>query len=178
VTLGTAPLPGDQATVAVVVHVDQRTAFEVFTTEIDLWWRGGVRFRPGGRYPGALSFEPRVDGRLFESVDIGRGTTVVYEMGRVKVWEPPARIVLEWRNTNFTSDESTELEVRFDASPGGTCVTIRHGGWSRLRPGHPARHGLEGAAFSRMIGLWWADLLTMLREFIEARETDSPRTRE
>jgi hypothetical protein len=29
------------------------------------------------------------------------------------------------------------------------------------------RHGVEGAAFSRMIGLWWGELMTALREFIE-----------
>jgi hypothetical protein len=49
-------------------------------------------------------------------------------------------------------------------------VTVHHRGWAALRPDHPARHGLEGAAFSRMMGLWWADLLTASREYIDARE--------
>ena len=49
----------------------------------------------------------------------------------------------------------------------GTRVTVRHRGWSAIRPGHPVRHGVEGAAFSRMIGLWWGELMTGLREFIE-----------
>ena len=48
--------------------------------------------------------------------------------------------------------------------PTGTLVTVRHGGWTALRDDHPARHGLKGAAFSRMIGLWWGELLTSLRE--------------
>ena len=51
-------------------------------------------------------------------------------------------------------------------------VTVQHPGWSAIRPGHPARHGVEGAAFSRMIGLWWGDLMTALREFIETRGAD------
>ena len=34
---------------------------------------------------------------------------------------------------------------------------------------HPARHGLVGPAFSRMIGLWWGQLMTSLREHIETR---------
>ena len=66
-------------------------------------------------------------------------------------------------------DESTELEVLFEPSGDGTHVTVQHRDWAALRPDHPARHGLEGAAFSRMMGLWWSDLLTSVREFIEMR---------
>jgi hypothetical protein len=43
-------------------------------------------------------------------------------------------------------------------------VTVHHRGWSALPEDHPARHGLTGAAFARMVGLWWGDLLTALRE--------------
>jgi uncharacterized protein YndB with AHSA1/START domain len=158
---------GDQAIVSVVVRVDRDAAFDVFTTEIDLWWQHGLRFRPGGRRPGALSFEPGINGRLFETVEIRPGTPHTYEMGRVTAWEPPSRFVLEWRNTNFAPEESTEVEVLFESTHSGTRVTVHHRGWSVLRPGHPARHGLEGAAFSRMIGLWWSDLMTSFREFLE-----------
>jgi hypothetical protein len=49
-------------------------------------------------------------------------------------------------------------------------VTLRHPGFAALREGHPARHGLEGAAMSRMIGLWWGDLLSGLREHVATRE--------
>jgi hypothetical protein len=38
-----------------------------------------------------------------------------------------------------------------------------------LPEGHPARHGLEAAAFSRMIGLWWGELMTGLREHVALR---------
>ena len=37
-------------------------------------------------------------------------------------------------------------------------------------------HGLAGAAFSRMIGLWWADLMTALREHTAARGGTGPGT--
>jgi hypothetical protein len=50
-------------------------------------------------------------------------------------------------------------------------------GWSAIRPDHPARHGLDDAAFSRMIGLWWGDLMTGLREFIETRRPTEERCR-
>jgi hypothetical protein len=49
-------------------------------------------------------------------------------------------------------------------------VTLRHSGFAALREGHPARHGLEGAAMSRRIGLWWGDLLSGLREHVATRE--------
>jgi hypothetical protein len=50
-------------------------------------------------------------------------------------------------------NQSTEVEVLFEPTITGTRVTVRHRGWSAIRPGHPVQHGVEGAAFSRMIGL-------------------------
>jgi hypothetical protein len=41
--------------------------------------------------------------------------------------------------------------------------------WASLRPDHTARHDHQGAAFGRMMGLWWGDLITALREPIDAR---------
>ena len=100
---------GDRATVSVLVAVPQAIAFQVFTCEIDLWWRKGPKFR-FGRQPGALTFEPFLGGRLFESFSSESGTHV-REVGRVIVWEPPARLVFSWRNVNFADDESTDVEV-------------------------------------------------------------------
>jgi len=156
---------GDQATVTITVAVDRAAAFDVFTRETDLWWRRGVRYRVGGREPGTLMFEPKQGGRLFESIERA-GETKVFEYGHIKVWQPPQRLVFEWRNANFAKGEATEVEVLFDEIASGTRVTLHHRGWSSLRPDHPARHNLDAPAFSRMIGLWWADLLTSLRERI------------
>jgi uncharacterized protein YndB with AHSA1/START domain len=167
-TIGENARPaGDQATVSVLVAVEQQLAFEIFTREIDLWWRRGPRFR-FRRQPGVLSFEEGVGGRLFESFPAESGT-FVHEVGRVTIWEPPSRLAFNWRNANFTDSESTEVEVSFDPMEGGTRVTVRHRGWAALRPDHPARHGLNGGEFSRMIGMWWGDLMTGLREFIESK---------
>lgn len=165
---GTQPPSGDQASVSVFVAVEPDDAFAVFTEETDLWWRRGLKYRLAGRRPGVLCFEPGVGGRLFESFETESGTQV-YETGRITVWEPPRRLVVKWRNANFASNESTELEVLFEPSGTGTRVTVNHRGWAALRPDHPARHGLAGAAFSRMMGLWWSDQMTSLRELIEAK---------
>jgi uncharacterized protein YndB with AHSA1/START domain len=162
-----APL-GDGATATVSVRVTPEQAFEIFTNEIDLWWRRGPRFRIAGRRRGVLSFEPGAGGRLFETVELAAGPRV-FVVGTVLAWEPPRRLAFEWRGVNFREGESTRVEVSFRASGDSTLVSVRHEGWSALRPGHPARHGLEGAAVSRMIGLWWGDLLTGLREHVASR---------
>jgi len=154
--------PGDQARVTVSVAVPPAEAWRLFTTEIDLWWRRGRRFRnaPGDR--GIVALEPRVGGRVFESYTIDGGEQVV-EIGRIHEWQPPERLCFAWRAANFAPHEWTEVEVRFEAAPGGTRVTVLHCGWGAIRPDHPARHGLAPAAFLRMMGLWWGDQLTSLR---------------
>lgn len=159
---------GDGARVSVFVRVSQADAFDVFTREIDLWWRTGPKFRVAGRRRGRLCFETGPNGRVFETFE-GARTTHTIEVGRVTAWEPPSRIALEWRVANFKPDEKTFVEVTFAPQGEGTLVTVRHHGWSAIRPDHPARHGLVGAAFSREIGLWWGDLLTALREHVDSR---------
>jgi uncharacterized protein YndB with AHSA1/START domain len=157
---------GDQATASVVVAIDVADAFDVFTQEIDLWWRRGPRFRIAGHHPGVLQFEAGIGGRLFETFETESGAKV-FEVGRVIAWEPPSRLLLEWRNANFAPNERTEIEVVFEPVDGGTRVTVQHRGWAALRDDHPARHGLTGSTFSRMMGVWWGDQLTALREFTE-----------
>lgn len=158
---------GDRAKVTLFVAVPPAVAFSVFTEDIDRWWKRGVKFRASGRNVGKLCFEPGVGGRLFETFTIGESEQLV-EVGRIVTWEPPGRLLFEWRNSNFAPHEKTEVEVRFDAAPGGTQVVLEHRGWSSLPAGHPARHGLEGAAFIGMIGMWWSELLGALRERLEA----------
>jgi uncharacterized protein YndB with AHSA1/START domain len=169
------PAAGDQATVTVLVAVEPAQAFQVFTEEIDRWWRRGLKYRVAGKQRGIIHLEPRVGGRLFESFEASEGTRVV-ETGRVTVWEPPARIVFEWRAVNFASSEKTEVEVIFAPSPSGTLVTVKHRGWEAIRSDHPVRHGEEVSAFLRTIGLWWGDLLTSLREHSAARSPAAPST--
>jgi hypothetical protein len=70
---------------------------------------------------------------------------------------------------NFKPHEKTFVEVAFEPSGDGTLVTVHHHGWSALPDDHPARHGLVGAPFARMIGMWWGSLMTALREHIAGR---------
>ena len=158
--------PGDQARVSVLVAAPPAAAFRIFTEEIDEWWQRGFKYRIAGKRRGIIHLEAGVGGRLFESFESGSDTRVV-ETGRVTVWEPPARLVFEWRAANFAPSETTEVEVLFEPTASGTVVTVTHRGWSRIRADHPARHGLEVAAFIRMTGMWWADLMSALREYAE-----------
>ena len=159
---------GDGARVTVSVRVPPAEAFDVFTREIDLWWREGPRYRIAGRRRGQLAFEPGVGGRLFETALLDAGPRV-FVVGTILAWEPPERLAFEWRGVNFQKDESTQVEVTFRGVGECTLVTVLHSGFGALRDGHPARHGLAGAAMSRMIGLWWGDLLSGLREHVATR---------
>ena len=157
--------PGDEASATVLVAVPIEIAFRAFTEEIDLWWRRGLRYRVARADRGILHLEPRVGGRLFESIATESGTRVV-ETGTITSWEPPTRIVFTWRAVNFAPSEKTEVEVTFAPSASGTLVTVRHRGWSAIRPDHPARHGEDVPRFIGNMGRWWGDLLTSLREYL------------
>src|SRR5215471_9059835 len=141
-------IPGDQARVSVAVGVPPEVAFRIFTEEMDLWWRRGLKYRIAGTSRGRIHMEPCQGGRLLESFESG-SEMKIFEKGRITVWEPPSRLVIDWRAANFSTDEKTEVEVTFQRSSSGTLVIVTHRGWSRIRPDHPARHHLETPAFIR-----------------------------
>ena len=116
----------------VEVPVDPDRAFRIFTEEIDDWWvRSPTTFMDGGRARGRR-IEPGVGGRLLEVYDDAAGD--VLELGRITVWEPGKRLVLE------TPDE-TEADFRFEATGSGTRVSVEH----RLLPGRdPKMHVVGG----------------------------------
>ncbi len=153
---------GDRARVTVFVAVPQKLAFEVFTREIDLWWKRGPKFRHSGKQVGKLTFEEGVGGRLFEAFTVGREERLI-EVGRVVGWEPPERLCFEWRNATFAPVEHTQVEVLFEAAGDGTRVTVTHRGWAAIRPDHPARHGQPVPAFIAELGTWWGAQLSVYR---------------
>jgi len=164
-------VPGDRARATVSVALPPARTFELFTTHIDRWWRRGPRFRNAPGDQGLVCIETKPGGRVFESFVIDGRETVV-EMGRVTLWQPPERLIMSWRASNFGPGEATEVEVSFAATAsGGTRVTVEHRGWSRIRPDHPVRHGLEVTAFIRMMGLWWGEQMTAMRESADVRRT-------
>jgi hypothetical protein len=109
--------------VTVTVAVDPDTAFDVFTGEIDQWYRRGVANLPRSRRNTAMHFEPGVGGRLVEVRD-GGGEI---ERARVTVWERGKRLV-------FVDRRDTEVEVWFEAIDDETRVVLEHRGLDRLDP--------------------------------------------
>src|SRR5450631_2864798 len=108
-------MTGDSARVSVTVAVPPPLAFEIFTEEIDRWWRRGIKFRHSRATGGLLRIEPEIGGRLFESFE-GEDGPHVLEVGRVRIWEPPRRLGFTWRNANFAAHEHTEVDVEFAAA--------------------------------------------------------------
>jgi uncharacterized protein YndB with AHSA1/START domain len=152
--------PSDQARVTISVAAPPELASDVFTTEIDSWWRRGLKYRHFSGERALIAIEPREGGRVFETLG-GQGPAHV--IGRVLVWQPPRRLRVEWRLSNFEPHERTEVEVVFEADGAGTRVTVTHRGWDTLRPDHPARHGETSAVFLGRVGLWWGSQLSAYR---------------
>lgn len=148
----------DRARVSIAVGVPPAAAFRIFTEDIDQWWIDGLKYRVFGGERSVVYLETRPGGGLFE-----RCGDAVVRTGEVLAWEPPSRLVLEWRGANLKGPDKTEVEVLFEARERGTLVTLTHSGWSRIRDDHPVRHGQASGAFLRSLGMWWSDLLCSMR---------------
>lgn len=160
--MSAAPIPYDQVRASVHVAVPPERAFRVFVDDIDLWWRHGLKYRVAGPRQSVVHLEPGVGGRLFERFEDGGGERVV-TTGHITAWEPPERLLLEWRAVNFAPGERTEIEVRFAPARDGTLVTLTHRGFAALRPDHPVRHGQPPGAFISAMAMWWGGQLSSLR---------------
>jgi uncharacterized protein YndB with AHSA1/START domain len=156
--------------VALRVAASPERAFDAFTGEIGEWWTPNALFAFTPREPGVLAFEPGPEGRLTETRSNGK----VFEIGRVRAWEPPHRLVFGWRQAAFTPEQDTEVEVRFEAVGEETRVTVEHRGWDSVPAAHVARHGFPNALFLQRHGEWWRQLLGRLGGSLAA-EAETPR---
>ena len=159
-----ATAPGDRVSASVFVAAPPDIAFEVFTEQIDTWWRHGLKFRVGGRGLSVLHLEPRLGGRLFETISApGSDAGHVVQTGTVTEWRPPHALRIDWRGVNFAPHETTTVSVAFEPCRGGTRVTLVHAGFAALPANHPVRHGKPVPAFIAQMGMWWSDQMTSLR---------------
>ena len=133
--------------VTIYVALDPRTAFEVFTAEIDEWYhRGPHNFFDPVRAV-AIRFEPGVGGRLLEVYDEATGEA--REMARVEVWEPGARLLLR-------DSRDTEIDVTFEVSGVETKVTLEHRGLERLPAAEAESHARFGG---RLLIAWFSEYM-------------------
>lgn len=149
-----------QVLVSVRVKASPARAFEIFTRDIALWWTPNALFQFTPCPPGTLAFELREGGRFTETLANGQ----VFEIGRIRVWNPGERLVFGWRQATFQPDQETEVEVTFEAVGAETRVTVIHSGWETVPDEHVARHGFPDAVFLRRHAEWWQALLARLRE--------------
>lgn len=161
-------MTNETVTVSIEVAADPAIAFDVFTSEIDAWWLRGPKHRFKPPWNGCLRFEPGASGRLLEEYADGSS----FVIGKVQQWKPGERLVLSWRLPVFAENETTEVDVRFEAIEGGTRVSVEHRGWHALRADHPARHGLAGRDYEYMKAGLWAENLMALRARLERGRVD------
>jgi uncharacterized protein YndB with AHSA1/START domain len=94
-------------------------AFSLFTDRASQWWP------PERRHTGdpESTISILAAGRFFERARDGREV----ELGRVRVFEPPSRLVLDFY-PGTDAEHPTEVEVLFAAEGGGavTRVTVLH----------------------------------------------------
>lgn len=155
-------MTGSRVLVALRVGAPPERTFTAFTSEIGAWWRPNDLFRFTDRPDARLAFEPEPPERLVEIGPDGER----FEIGAVRVWDPPRRVVFGWRQITFTPEQSTEVAVRFDPVATGTLVTVEHFGWDAIPREHAARHGFPLDAFQHRNAEWWQALLRSLGTYV------------
>jgi len=145
--------------VSLRVKATPQRAFAAFAAEIGAWWQPDDLFRFTPRGPGRLAFEPRAGGAFTETQADG----TVFEIGRITVWEPGARLAFTWRQDGFTADQRTEVDVRFEPVGEETRITVEHSGWDTVPQEHAARHHFPDAIFLQRHGEWWQLVLDRFR---------------
>jgi uncharacterized protein YndB with AHSA1/START domain len=105
---------------SVTVAAEPEHAFKVFTEEIASWWPVETHSIHKQTTP---VFEGRPGGRLYERTADGKEE----HWAKVLEWEPPHRLVLEWRVN--PERPPTEIEITFNAEGAATRVELEHRGF-------------------------------------------------
>jgi uncharacterized protein YndB with AHSA1/START domain len=149
-------------TCSIEVKVAPARAFDLFTSQISLWWPRGRT--PGGNPHAAIVIEPRADGRWFERDADGQET----QWGKVLAWEPPARLVLGWQlSAGFRYDPNllNEVEITFEPTAGGgTRVLLEHRNLDR--------HGADAAFMAGKVGDGWPSRLAEFAAYADGAGED------
>lgn len=150
--------------VALRIEAPPERVFAAFVDEIDRWWRHNGLFEFSRGRAGRMAFEPGLGGRLTETYEDGS----VFEVGQIRTWEPPSRLVLGWRQASFSDRQETEVHICFEQAGDETRVTVEHFGWDTIPQDHVARHGFPLFVFQQRHAEWWRTLLDSLRERVSA----------
>lgn len=115
------------------VPVPPGEAFALFTEDIGLWWRRGTPYWNDSTRGLSLRIEPGIGGRFIEVYDLESGEG--FEVGRVTAWQPGRRLALTWTQVGWPDQTSTQVEVTFEPTSGGTAVSLEHSGFERVPEG-------------------------------------------
>ena len=123
-------IPAIRQTVRVACAVER--AFHRFTEGIDEWWPL-ERYSVGQENAASVTFENRVGGRIFETLEDGSEA----DWGRITAWDPPRRVAFTW-HPGRPEETRQEVEVTFHAEGAKTRVELVHAGWERIPGGSRA----------------------------------------
>jgi len=140
------------------VNVSPVRAFEVFTAGMSRWWPA-THTTLKAPFKEAV-IEPRAGGRWYHVGTDGSEC----ETGTVRIWDPPARLVLVWRlnaKWEYDPDLDTEVELRFIPDGAATKVELEHRHIERMRDGaQAARDAVDGPN-------GWTGILEDYRKYAE-----------
>jgi hypothetical protein len=102
---------------SVLLPCSREQAFALFTSRISEWWPLERRHTQDPLSVISLSS----DGRFFERDRHGGEV----ELGAVRVWEPPLRLLLDWY-PGTDPQHPTSVEVRFESEGDATRVSVEH----------------------------------------------------
>jgi uncharacterized protein YndB with AHSA1/START domain len=116
----------------ITVECALEEAFHYFTADFSMWWPAATHsvvayaseFKDK---PAAVTFEPRVGGRIFERTRAGEE----HLWGTVLEWKPPMRVVFSF-HPGRDEKEAQTVEVTFSRTAAGTRVVLAHSGWEKL----------------------------------------------
>lgn len=104
-------------TKTVVLPLPPAAAFELFTQHASEWWPEDRRHTKDPESTIAIL----ATGRFFERSRAG----VEVELGRVRVWQPPHRLELDFYVASGP-DAPTDVTISFTAEGDATRVTVEH----------------------------------------------------
>ena len=134
-------------TKSVFLPLKPAASFELFTNHAGEWWPEDRRHSNDAK--SEILILPT--GRFFERSRAG----VEVELGRVRVWEPPHRLVLDFYVASG-ANAPTDVTITFAPEADGTRVTVEH------RP-TPASEKIWAERAPRFVASWDRVLECLLR---------------
>lgn len=135
----------------VTVNRSVEDAFRLFTQGMADWWPKD-RYSVSQEHAREVVLEPRAGGSVYEVRDDG----MTFPWGKVKVWEPPRRLVMSW-HPGRGPEVAQEVEIRFEAVENGTRVDLEHRDWSRLGADAAEVRDRYAGGWTEVLGRFFVD---------------------